>query len=118
MPILTYGALLSKSKALQDQVNRLTRLADCLLQESGIQKKVIVQLKQLYESCSKPSLKSTLGLKLCDRGHFGCKILHSRYNFVNCSPNHKVLVTQEAGTFNGSSNSKSTLKPKTHFERP
>ena len=56
MAILSYGALLSKNKTLQNQVDKLTRFADCLLQESSIQKKLIMQLKQLYESCSNSNL--------------------------------------------------------------
>ena len=53
MPVLTYGALHKKTNALQNLVERFNKLANCILQESNIQKKVINQLKVLYESLSK-----------------------------------------------------------------
>ena len=54
-----------------------------LREEVSVQKNVIAQLNQLYKSYSNLLNKSrTHGEACCDGGHFGCRILHARFNFI------------------------------------
>ena len=96
MLILTYSALMTKNKLLLSQVDKLKKMANLLLQESSVQRRIIAQLKQLYRSCSDPILKSFHDKKFCDCHHFGCEIIHARFNYINGSP--KVLVTKKVET--------------------
>jgi len=88
MKILSYGALRIEHKNLQNQVHRLNLMVECLLQETTVQNKIISQLKLLHESQAKALKKS----KVCDRGHYGCQIVHARFNLIN-SP-EKIPVSQ------------------------
>ena len=84
--ILSYGALYEENATLKKNIKKLKSTCYWLLKETKIQRRVIDQLKLLYESKSSVSLKPTYIPKTyCDQGHYKCEILHKRFNLVKAS---------------------------------
>ena len=80
--ILSYGALSKENSILRKNVKKLENLYDWLLKETKVQSKIIDQLKWLSNSMSAISLRFPDDSHFCDQGHYGCKILHKRFNLV------------------------------------
>ena len=82
MGIFTYGALLNENKILTGKIKHIQCILDLVLQETNIQKTVIGQLKTLLDSKLYRRVKPCQE-QVCDRGHFMCKIDHSRFSWSN-----------------------------------
>ena len=89
--------------------------------------KVITQLKHLIKSYSCSTSKSRqYGEVYCDAGHFGCKIVHARFNFVYAlqidtdkTLKKDFLNTRRNDKFGGSLDEKSTtFRPKVGVHKP
>ena len=96
MKILSYGALLIENKNLRKQIEKLQLVADFLRSETIVQSRVIGQFRQLHKSLANPLIRPQNVVKFCDRGHFGCKILHSRFSLVNKSADAAEVKTVHA----------------------
>ena len=82
--ILSYGALRKENRSLEIKVKKLEGICELLREEVCVQKNVIAQLNHLYKSYSSLLNKSrTLREACCDGGHFGCRILHARFNLTS-----------------------------------
>ena len=75
--VLTYGALKSICKQLENQVSSLKLQVSYLKKEGTVQHNVIQQLKKL---CTTSHVKKCDFR--CDNGHQNCKIRHGLYNFI------------------------------------
>ena len=92
MKILTYGALIAENSSLQKKLERVQVTNDWLLSLTKAQEKVINQLKQLNKSNAIPMKITHPDVYYCERNHFKCRILHSRYSWAKTSNKslHKV----------------------------
>ena len=78
--VLSYGALSKEYSILKKNVTKLENMCDWLLKETKVQNKVIDQLKHLDNSKSEVLPRFPDNSLFCDQGHYGCKILHRRFN--------------------------------------
>ena len=90
--IKTYGSLIAENKCQQSRIRNLETLSNWLRHESVVQRKVISQLKQLFESKS-PSQSKHYGENYCNRRHLNCKIDHDRFNLVKKTTEVTIKAT-------------------------
>ena len=91
MGVPTYGALLKRNCELEKTIEHLQSMVGYLKNEADVQRRVIKQLKNLLMTYSNP-IKLAQRETFCDRNHFGCKILHSRFSLVKKIENTPIYA--------------------------